>query len=131
MKSNIKYLKAFSLIEILIVITIVGILFGFGLNQYTMSIGKNSFRSAKNELMSLRADMEARSNIERKYIDLIAENPNKAESEDGKYSFAIVFEDGGRNYKVTAKNEKNGAIKTCLTFEIDKYGTGQPASCWE
>lgn len=134
-----KFIRGFSLIELMIVVAIVGLIAAFAYPSYRNQVMKANRSDGKIFILEI-ADRQ-----ERFYSDQLPGSYTtditdlgfaNATSPDGH--FTVVITDDPSNditvtYQITATAIGTQADDTCDTFTIDSLGTrsSSPAGCWD
>lgn len=145
-KSSTRSLKAFSLIELLIVIFIAGIIAVLAVPSYLGSVRAAGRAEAKTSLFAVASDQQRYFSNFNTYIEDAQPLNSPAEAgrqfltQTGLYSIAVTACDGGviqDCYLVTATPQGSQALDACNEFSMDSRGARMAESetlsadeCW-
>jgi len=133
MKTN---LRGFTLLELMIVVTVIGVLTALAMPAYQKYVQRAKRSDAANALMSIAAAEEKYYFQNNKYGDNDALGLSDT-SPEKYYSIAVAVgeDDNGQSYTITATATGAQASDTdCATFTLDNTGKRGPSpddnGCW-
>jgi type IV pilus assembly protein PilE len=124
--------RGFTLIELVVAITIVGILAAIALPAYTSQLRKSSRAEAQSVLTTAAGNEQQYLLNRRAYGSSLADiNVVVPADLNGKYTFAVAATVGPPpTFTLTATAIGAQANDTCPTLIIDNAGNRTPAACW-
>jgi len=135
-------LHGFSLIELLIAVSIVGVLVAVALPSYQQSVLRGGRAEAQSILMEVASDQERFYSINNSYsanADPLADPPQSTrDSDSGRYEVSVTACAGGNIgncFLATATPQGSQADDSCTTLTINNTGqrgaTGDTVeNCW-
>lgn len=128
--------RGFSLIELLIALTILGILLAVSYPSYQQHVLRSYRSEAKTDLLLLANALEQYRADNGSYSDNFTELDRPALSESGRYKFTITLSEAGQAF--VAKADALGlqtADTECRQFSVNHYGqhnvrSSSPVTCW-
>jgi len=130
-----KYIRGFTLIELMIVLTIVALIIAFGYPSYRSRIMKAQRADAKIFMLDIANRQERfyadRGSYTTTITDLGLANTT---SPDGHYTVAITAEPSNDimvTYRITATPQGNQTNDSCRSFSLDSLGnkSASPGRC--
>jgi len=122
----------FSLLELLIVVTIMSIIAAIGYPSYTGYIVRGKRAEARAALMDIAARQERYYSDNNRYVDLEVAGIEPS-SENGNYNLSINLEDNGQDF--TLRATPTFSDQECGHLELERNGSkgqqnGDRATCW-
>lgn len=132
-----KFIRGFSLIELMIVIAIVGLITAFAYPSYRNQVMKSNRSDGKIFILEI-ADRQERfySDSGTYTTDITDLGFADATSPDGHYTVVITDDPSSDitvTYQITATAQGTQDKDTCDTFTVDSLGSrsSSPAGCWD
>ena len=136
--------RGFSLIELMIVVTILSILLGLALPRYGDHLDKARRNDGRGALLELSAQQERHHFEQNQYSGLMAELWNNMNGDDyvsneGFYTLSVTTADSGQQYTLTATARGvQAGDSDCASLSIDYTGAktasdgsnDTSAKCW-
>ena len=131
----------FTLIELMIVVSIIAVLASLAYNSYQDSIRKSRRAKAKADVMSITQDYERWYTVNNTYVGFWAQmlvdtpNRNRSPSEGGQVSYTLTNAEARTTYTITATPSTLQSKDRCGTLSVNSAGTktssGAPVGeCW-
>ena len=132
-----KFIRGFTLIELMIVIAIVALIIAFGYPSYRNQVMKSNRADAKIFMLEI-ADRQERFYSDRGTYttDVTDLGFTNTTSPDGHYTVAVTDDPANDitvTYQITATPQGPQTKDTCSSFTIDSLGnkSASPAKCWD
>ena len=132
-----KWIRGFTLIELMIVLAIVALIIAFGYPSYRTQVLQANRSDGMIFVLEI-ADRQERFYSDRSTYttDITDLGYANTTSPDGKYTVAITDDpsnDITLTYRITATPQGNQADDTCDSFTVDSLGTrtSSPDGCWD
>ena len=132
--ANIKRLKGFTLVELLMTVAIIAILASIAFPAYIDFVTRSNRTEAQRELLRM-------ANLQEQYVDNRAYTNNMTElgldkdpfiTENSYYSIDAALADGGFVLTATALEPQKSNDTQCQKLSVSETGEKLPASaCWE
>lgn len=142
--ASIRGMGGFSLIELLIVISILGVLLGVAIPNYSGFLERTRRTDARTALLDIAAAQERHFFEQRQYSGSMVDVWNHQQggafvSAEGHYVLSLTTANGGQTYIATATAQgKQKGDDDCASLTIDETGKkaatagtgGDPSVCW-
>lgn len=125
--------KAFSLVELMIVLAIIAVLTAIAAPNFTKQIESTRRTEAKTSLLdyAMRFEEYYGTNFSYNNADTHYGLDTNPQTENGYYQLSASVTDGGDGYTITATAIGTQTSDTaCATITIDNIGQKLPTSCW-
>lgn len=138
-RGRARSVSGFTLIELMIVVTIVGILVGIALPSYFDSVRKGRRGQAKADLVELAQRAERFRTINNTYVGFWADVPDehKNSPREGDAHYVVTEAETQNTFTLTATPQEGQDSDTrCGTLTINQAGvkgesgTGDVSECW-
>ncbi len=121
--------KAFSLIELMIVIAIIAILSGISVGNYSGNVRENIRSEASAQLLMIQANYEVYYQQNNSYPASNTLPPSASIPSTAHYTYSSTVTSTG--YTITATATGNQTADTgCTTLSLSNLGVNTPANCW-
>ena len=133
-----KNLQAFTLIELMIVLVIIGILMAYGIPSYQRYVIKSKRTEAQKTLIDIAGAQERHNAIYHQYATTLDAPEAAADlaytnADTDNYTFAVSNTDGFTvSSTAISPTQLNDTFDgDCTSMSINAIGVKDPASCWD
>lgn len=131
MKPSLRSLRAFTLLELMIALAVIGVLSAIAYPLYTTHVQKSHRTAAQSALMELAARQASWRSKHTSYgdkTDLLGITPSIPDPSDSYYSFAVAATT--TTFIITAAPQGGQAADSCGPLTMTQNLSGAPSNCW-